>query len=312
MVKWIRRETKKQQNKELWGRDFTTVENEPDVGQVDRSLDDLPGQYKASSGSSPKRAIVSLKTALETAMADAEQMTTSIKLKAQTEAEAEATAIISQAESEAQEIKRRAATAGEREAEDIISEANKKAGITEAATRQKASQFLLRVRGDIAGEIKEGQDIEEELAGEKIEEPIQLQEELLEQHHVEEKLDKEEDESTPLEVDSQAPYTGEVELEIPAPVNPKMVYKLYDYLQTIPELRILYTRGSWDRGTVIAVMLDQPMPIVNLLSEMAGVQVMQLLSQKDSLVEKIPNPLLGMRRKEATILKLRLKDEQAP
>jgi len=160
---------------------------------------------------------------------------------------------------------------------------------------------------------------------EKIEEPIQLPEEaivsepvgeateeLLEQHLPEEKPGRGEDELALLELDSQAPYTGEVEVEIATPVDPKMVYKLYDHLQTIPELRILHTRGSWDRGTVIAVVLDKPMPLVSLLSEMAGVEVTQVLPQKDSLVEGISGSLLGTKRKGTKRIKLTIKEEQAP
>ncbi len=172
--------------------------------------------------------------------------------------------------------------------------------------------------------VEEPVQLQEEALEGKVEEPTQLQEkaivsepvgeateELLEQHLPEEKPGREEDELAPLELDSQAPYAGEVEVEIATPIDPKMVYKLYDHLQTIPELKILHTRGSWDRGTVIAVVLEKPMPLVSLLSEMAGVEVTQALPQKGSLVEGISGSLLGTKRKGTKRIKLTLK-EPAP
>ncbi len=405
----------KQKTRKLWEREFNIVKAGLDEKQVISLVNDLVAEQKASREASA----AALRSLLQTALTDAEQIATSIKMKAQIEAEAEAATIISQAEQEAQEVKRRAERAAQKEAEDILSVANRKAEITEIEAKQNALLFLLRAREDIEKEIRdeykrahsrlfsslqglmnEGQNIEAELkskrvqlwesktfelkqyeAGllstfeaaaapsetsapteieiepditsqeepiqlqeepleakveepiqlqeepleEKVEEPIQLQEEaivaepmgeateeLLEQHLPEEKPGREEDESAPLELDSQAPYVGEVEVEIATPVDPKMVYKLYDHLQTIPELRILHTRGSWDRGTVIAVVLNKPMPLVSLLSEMASVEVMAELPQKDSLVEGISSSLLGARRKGTKRIRLTLKEEQAP
>ncbi len=190
---------------------------------------------------------------------------------------------------------------------------------------QKALQFPIRAEEEALEEkVEEPVQLQKEALEEKVEEPVQLQEEaivaepvgeateeLLEQHLPEERPSREEGEPASLEMDSQAPYVGEVDVEIATPVDPKMVYKLYDHLQTIPELKILHTRGSWDRGTVIAVVLDKPMPLVSLLSEMAGIEVTVEVPQKDSLVEGISSSLLGARRKGAKRIKLTLK-EQAP
>ncbi|MFH1281435.1 MAG: hypothetical protein ABIH91_01780, partial [Candidatus Omnitrophota bacterium] len=40
---------------------------------------------------------------------------------------------------------------------------------------------------------------------------------------------------------------------IDSTVELKLVSQFYNYLQKVPELRVLYTRGSWDQGTTIAV-----------------------------------------------------------
>lgn len=78
------------------------------------------------------------------------------------------------------------------------------------------------------------------------------------------------------------PYTGEVELNIGAPVDLKVVSALYNSLQTIPELRILHTRGSAERGTAIIVVLNKPLPLIDiLLSKLPRVELVPELLQKD-------------------------------
>ena len=402
-----------------------------DAEQVIGFVNDLVAEKRASQEASA----AALRSLLETAVTDAEQIAASIKMKAQTEAEAQATTIISQAEQEAEEVKRRAERAAQRATEDILAVAKSEAEITEVEAKQKALLFLLRAREDIEKEIgdeykrvhsrlfsslqnllSEAQNIEAELkhkrlqlwenktlelkkyeAGlldthqeaassetmaptdievgselvsqreaqepaqlreeplpEKVEEPVQLREETLEQKIEEptqlqeeplvakveepiqpqpeavisepvveaagellerrlpgEKAARKEDEPARLELDSTASFIGEVEVEIATPVDPKMVYKLYDNLQTIPELKILHTRGSWDQGTVIAIVLEKPVPLVSLLSAMAGVGVTQSLPQKDSLVEGISSSLLGTKRKGTKRIRLTLK-EPAP
>lgn len=180
-----------------------------------------------------------------------------------------------------------------------------------AAPSETSALAEIEVELDVASqkETKEPVQLQEEAI---VSEPVgKATEEILEQHLPEEKPGREEDEAAPLELNSQALYAGEVEVEIATPVDPKMVYKLYDYLQTIPELKILHSRGSWDQGTVIAVVLEKPIPLVSLLSEMAGAEVTQSLPQKDSLVEGISSSLLGTKRKGTKRIRLTLK-EPAP
>ncbi|MFC2036182.1 hypothetical protein ACFLUJ_08720, partial [Chloroflexota bacterium] len=135
---------------------------------------------------------------------------------------------------------------------------------------------------------------------ENLEEPVQLQEETLEEN-VEEPV------QLTQELDREAPYIGEVELEIAVPVEANMVYKLYDYLQTISDLRILHTRGSWDRGTTIAIAIDQPIPLISIISNIPGIEVTPELYQKGTLPEGISGSVLGTRRKAVKRIKLFLK-----
>ncbi len=192
----------------------------------------------------------SVRSVLKTAVADAEQIVSSIKMKAQTEAEEETARIIAQANQEAEEIKGRAETAAEKGTGDILPAAS------------------------IKTEKPQGEVVEE-----KVQEPVQLRNkatvsepvaaataELLEQHLPEERPDREKTEPSLPEQDSHPLYTGEVELAITKPVDPKMVSKLYNYLQTTPEIKLVHTSGSWDRGTTITVVLDKPIPLISVIS----------------------------------------------
>jgi cell division septum initiation protein DivIVA len=145
-------------------------------------------------------------------------------------------------------------------------------------------------------EIKQPVQLQEEVSEEKTEEPAQLQEkapvsesveetteEPLGQHPPEEIPSREETKSTRLKpADRQTLYVGEVELAIAIPVELKMVSKFYNYLQTIPDIKILRTTGSWDRGTTITVVADKPIPLISKISEVPDVEVIAELPQKDS------------------------------
>jgi len=434
MFKWLgqRSEKKKQKTRQLWEREFNIVKEGLDEEQVVDFINSLIAQHKTSQ----KASAASLRSVLKTAVTDAEQVAASIKMKAQTEAEAETATIITQAKQEAHEIKRRAEIATQKEAEDILSMANRKAEITGVESKQKALVFLLRAREEIEKEIRteskkaysrlssslqdlmdEGRNIEIELKGkraqlwgskdfelteheaallsiagaaaappetptpteaeiepdiaskeemkesaqlqeeaaeevieppvqlqeeaseektelptqlqeeaaeEKIEQPVQLEEEvtvsepvegtteeLLGQPLPEERLGGEEIDSAGLKLgDSQTLYAGEVELAIALPVELKMVSKLYNYLQTVPEIKILHTRGSWDRGTTITVVLDKPIPLISIISKIPGVEVTPELLQKDSLAKGAPSSLLKAGGKGVKRIKLTLKEVQ--
>lgn len=235
----------------------------------------------------------SVRSVLKTAVADAEQIVDSIKMKAQAEAVEEAAGIIVRAKQEAEEIKRRAETKVAKKAEDILPVENKKA-----------------------------EESQEEVVEEKVEAPVQLQneaavsepvavaaEESLEQHLPEERPHREETESSlPEEGSSQTTYSGEVELDISMPVDLKMVSKLYNSLQTIPELRILHTRGSVNQGTTITVVLEKPVPLINIiLSRVPGINAIPELPSKDSSVKGKSNSVLGKNKEGVRRIKLALK-----
>ncbi len=105
--------------------------------------------------------------------------------------------------------------------------------------------------------VEEPVPLQEMAAEEKVEEPVQLQETA-----AEEKIE----EPVPLKQDSHSLYTGEVEIAVAKPVDPKMVSKLYNYLQTTPEIKLVQASGTWERGTTITVVLDKPIPLISAIS----------------------------------------------
>ncbi|MFC1899363.1 hypothetical protein ACFLXP_03425 [Chloroflexota bacterium] len=76
-----------------------------------------------------------------------------------------------------------------------------------------------------------------------------------------------------ITVDGLAIYDGEIELAIGIPVELKLVSKFYNHLQTLPDLKVLRTTGSWDRGTTIMISLDKPIPLIKQITEIPGVEV---------------------------------------
>ena len=171
-------------------------------------------------------------------------------------------------------------------------------------------------------------EIESDIASkeEVTEEPAQLQEETtvsepteevaegsLGQHPPEEIPDREDTNATQLKPgDSQTLYTGEVELAIAIPVELKMVSKLYNYLQTIPDVKTLRTTGSWDRGTTITVVADKPTPLISIISEIPGVEVISEVPQQDSSAKRASSSRLRAGEQEAKRIKLTLKEVPSP
>ena len=369
----------------------------------------------------------SLRAMFRRAIADAEEVASDIKKRAQAEAEAEARRIIAQAELQVRERNEGAEIDAQRKTDEIMSEANKKATTIEVEARQRALLFLARSSEELAKQIgqeyeraysrlnsslqqlvAEGQNTQKELRDrvanlletsnskllgfeanlldtsqvvessaeestpaiietaiegaskqevedsiqpegeelkeyleesvqpegeapeekiresfqpeievieEGIKEPIELEEEIVEekveghieleaeaaapglayepsgelreQHLTKKGSRRRKDESVAPILDEKELYRGEVEFVIPPQTELQLVSKVYDYLLTIPDLRILYTKGSWDQGTIITVTMEQPMPLMRLMLKIPGVAVTPNLVEEDtSVVEK--------------------------
>jgi len=165
--------------------------------------------------------------------------------------------------------------------------------LQEEATEEKTEEPAQPQEETPEEEIKQPVQLQEE----KTEELAQLQEEASASEPAEETTEEPSEQPAPEEIpgrreetkstrlkpaDSQPLYVGEVELAIAVPVELKMVSKFYNYLQTIPDIKILRTTGSWDRGTTITVVADKPIPLISKISEVPDVEVIAELPQKDS------------------------------
>lgn len=76
----------------------------------------------------------------------------------------------------------------------------------------------------------------------------------------------------PITLDQQALLSGEVELRVAATVELKLLSDLYECLQTTPDLKVLSTRGAWDGSATIMVLLEQPLPLIDvIISKMPGI-----------------------------------------
>lgn len=244
-----RRAAEKQKRKQLWGRDFNIVKNGLDEEQVIGFVTELVAGQEVSSPPS-------VRSIIQTAIKDAEQIIENIKARASAEAEEEAARIIAQARQEVAGRKEEPKTAVGEEVEDILSVANEV----------------------VEEKIEEPVQLSEEATGKEIEEATQPGEEAAESEpeaavaessgqRAPEKIDgrKETEPSLP-KPDRKSLYTGQVELDLGVPVAPNMMAKLYNYLQTTPEIKFVRVSGSWNRGSTITVVLDKPIPLISTIS----------------------------------------------
>ena len=92
------------------------------------------------------------------------------------------------------------------------------------------------------------------------------------------------------------------------PVELKAVSKFYNYLQAMPDIKILRTTGSWDRGTTITVVADKPFPLLSTIWERPDMEVTAELSQKDSSAKKTSGLRLRAGGEEAKRINLTLEE----
>lgn len=79
---------------------------------------------------------------------------------------------------------------------------------------------------------------------------------------------------------------GEVEINLVPPVELSIMSKILGSLQEIPEVKILRTLGSYDKGTTITVLLESPAPLVSILTGISGVEIAALTPEKQGFLKK--------------------------
>ena len=74
------------------------------------------------------------------------------------------------------------------------------------------------------------------------------------------------------EVSTDKSYEGTVKIIIQSPIVFTQLNNLTNYLKNIPELKIILTGGSTREGNKIIVSLEQPMPLLGVLTECPAIE----------------------------------------
>ncbi len=232
------------------------VEDKGDGERQGELVDDLVEERSTLSSAS-------VRSIIKAAINSAEQIVDNVKTRVAAEAQQEAEKIIAEAKKEAEKIKRGKTPAhAVEEAVPVEEEKAVAMGDEEAvAVKEEAPVQLQEEVVEPAAEEMAPQ--EEEPAAV---EPVAEKGEPEKAGKQEQKAPKKESEIIVTEEESQSLYTGEVELTIGVPVAPAMVSNLYSYLQTSPEIKLVRTTGSWNKGSTITVVLDKPIPLISVLA----------------------------------------------
>ena len=270
MVKLLgrKREAKETESKQLEARRGEEVTE--DKGN-DKQLVDPVDELVEQRSNSASVASTSVRSILKAAISSAEQIVDSVKMRVAEEAQQEAAKVIAEAQKEAEKIRGGKAPVQEATAENIISVAEK---VAEEQIEEPAQAQEEVVAGKEAEPVQLQEEVTEEAAEETVPqekepavvEPVAEEEEPEKAAKKEEEAEKAEPEMVATKEESQSPYTGEVELIVEVPVEPTMVSKLYDYLQTTSEIKFVRTVGSWNKGSTITIVLDKSIPLLSVLA----------------------------------------------
>jgi len=266
-----KREAKETESKQLEARRGEEVTE--DKGN-DKQLVDPVDELVEQRSTSASMASTSVRSILKAAISSAEQIVDSVKMRVAEEAQQEAAKVIAEAQKEAEKIRGGKAPVQEATTENIISVAEK---VAEEQIEQieEPAQAQEEV---VAGKEAEPVQLQEEVTEEAVEETVPQEKEPAVVEPVaeegepekaakkEEEAEKAEPEMVATKEESQSPYTGEVELIVEVPVEPTVVSKLYDYLQTTSEIKFVRTVGSWNKGSTITIVLDKSIPLISVLA----------------------------------------------
>ena len=137
-------------SRELWDTDFKIVaKGGLDVDQVIAYVDDLKTRHQESQDAQ----VASVRSIVQTALGDAQEIADKIRVRAEKDAEAAANTLVAEAKKDAEGIKQRAEAEANQTAERTATAAHKSARITEAEAQDKAVLFLLRAREQIEREV---------------------------------------------------------------------------------------------------------------------------------------------------------------
>ena len=98
-------------------------------------------------------------------------------------------------------------------------------------------------------------------------------------HKIEETAEIEpadEDVAVPAAQDEAPVFKGEVEIAMAPPVNMAQLIRFRRNLQQVAHLKIVRTTGSWKEGSITTAIIDQALPLIDLLQGMPEVQNAEL------------------------------------
>ncbi len=101
---------------------------------------------------------------------------------------------------------------------------------------------------------------------------------------------------------------GELELVLIPPVDLAMMSELSQRLQSIPEVKILRTVGSWDQGTTITVALDKPLSLLNILGDTCAVEASQGAPKRGKLRQRV----FGGEKGNSEVTRIRIGSRNQP
>ena len=71
-----------------------------------------------------------------------------------------------------------------------------------------------------------------------------------------------------------------VQLVVPPPAGFKQVRQFKESLEQVKNLKIIWSGGSVDAGTLITIQAQEPMPLINILKEMPQVEKVEEKGEK--------------------------------
>ena len=151
-----------------------------------------------------------------------------------------------------------------------------------------ASEAISNNGGDAAVEETLGISIDEGSLVEKVMEEVAgktLNVETKAQKKKKEEPKSEKDETPKADVSGM--YEGEIELTIVPPVGLALLSEIHNELDKIAEAKVLQTVGSWDKSTSITVLLEKPMQLAKILTQIPGVEMDQEMTKKGNFKSSV-------------------------
>jgi len=83
-------------------------------------------------------------------------------------------------------------------------------------------------------------------------------------------------------------YQGDVELVVPSPAGFKQVRQFKERLERVENLRVVWSGGSVDEGSIIAVSVQKPMTLIRILNEMPTLEKVDKKGERIVVMLKTP------------------------